>query len=139
VLVAEGLVLEGEFVDDVGLGADELFEARAVFLERVVVALQLGVWVVVVPELGRRAAGVVRELLEVVAEVGVFLRDDPVLTSASTASWTVERLPVERCGEPASSRSAAWRMAMRWGSVSVVAQAVVAVFTMVTAFGCGCG
>lgn len=78
-LFPERLVLRGQFVDHVGVGVDESFEAGAVLLERVVVALQLGEWVVVVPEFGGGAAGVAGELLEVVAEVGVFLGDDPVL------------------------------------------------------------
>jgi hypothetical protein len=69
VLLAEGLVLPGEFVDDRGLGMENCFQAGDVPAKFVTRGLQ----VVVDVWRGRQAGCGGGQALEVVAQVGVLL------------------------------------------------------------------
>ncbi|WP_041836846.1 hypothetical protein [Actinosynnema mirum] len=74
-MFSQDFVLQREPVDHLGVSANELFETHAVLLEREMIALQLGEAFALVAELGCGSAGVEHQLLEVVAQVGVFPRD----------------------------------------------------------------
>jgi hypothetical protein len=100
-----------------GVGADEFFKAGAVLLEREMVPLQLCDGIVVVAKLGGCSTGVNDELLEVVAQVGVLLSNDPVLDVgfdgeldggqvASRTSWSSREQPVGGAEDGGSSKPA---------------------------------
>jgi hypothetical protein len=80
-LVSECLVFHAQLVDDGGVGLDDLFEAVAVSAQPVAFGFEV---VVGLEGLAERSRSVLRgggEVLEVVAQVGVSLCDDPVFGS----------------------------------------------------------
>ncbi|WP_327007687.1 hypothetical protein OHA72_10660 [Dactylosporangium sp. NBC_01737] len=66
-MFSEGLVFERQFVDDGGVGADDLFQAFAVLAEPIEFSLELVVRVDGPAERGRGVAGGSGQVLEVVA------------------------------------------------------------------------
>ena len=86
--------------------------------ERRVFALQSGKRVLDVAERGRGLPCRDGESLEVVSQVGVLLYDDPVLDVGCYREPDDGLVSGERFGVPTRRRSAAVRIAMRWGSVS---------------------
>lgn len=76
-LLAKGFVLQRVLVDDSGVTLDELFQVRAV---RAKLGVLFHEFIVGADGVGwrRGAAGVAGQALEVVAKIGVFVRDHPV-------------------------------------------------------------